>query len=188
MFTVTYCLLVLKQIFFMSDLFNTFHICFQPLTKVFRMVAVKHAYDFPEISWKKTSSRIKTVMRNQYYSAALPKIYGPGNQEFSEVLCRHCTPSTQVFCSVASSKSCTQRKAQRSHTFCCSAGGVVFITVPGLWLCCISTLFVLATFLISLTCVLVRKIFWKKASSCFLTPVLMAGGGSVSEGALADFD
>lgn len=116
MFTVSNCLLVLRQIFFMPDLFNNFLIYLQPLTKVFEVVAVKHVYDFSEFSRKETSSRIKTVMRNQYYSAGLLKIYEPGNQEFSEVLCRHCTHLTHMFCPVASSKSWTGSKAQRSRS------------------------------------------------------------------------
>lgn len=128
-----------------------------------------------EFRRKKTSSRIKTAMRNQYYSARLLKIYGPGNQEFSEVLCKHCTPSTRMSCPVASSKRWMGNKAGRS----CSAVLQAFITGPGLCLCCVSTSSRFISFPVSLICVCGQK-YLEKNSFCFLTLVLKHGRWQLS--------
>lgn len=187
MFTVSNGLLVLQQILSVSDLFNIFLVYLQPLTKVFGVVAVKHAYDFSEFSRKKTSSRIETLMRNQYNSAGHPKIDGPGNREFSEELCRHRTPLTHVFCRVASSKTWMGSKARRSCSVLQVAWRSSLCQVFG---CVVSALHhVSFTFPVSPTCVRSRKCFEIKLASAFLLSSLsMAGGGSVSEGALADFE
>lgn len=171
----------------MPNLFNSFLIYLQCLTKVFGVVAVKHAYDFSMFSRKKTS-RMKTVMKNQYYSAGLPKIYGPGNQEFSEVLCRRCTPSMHALCPVASSKSWMGSKARRSRTLVLQAVGCS--SLHQVFGCAVSALHhVLFTFPVSPTCVCGGKSFEKKlASSFLLLSLIMADGSSVSEHALADFD
>lgn len=108
----------------------------------------------------------------------LLKIYGPGNQEFSEVLCNHCTPSTHVLCPVDSSKSWMGNKARRS--FCCAAGMKVSITGPGLCLCCVSTSSRFISFPVSPICMCGQKYLGKKNSFCFLTLVLKHGRWQLS--------
>lgn len=117
-------------------------------------------------------------MRNQYYSAGLLKIYGPENQEFSEVLCRHCNPSTHVFCPVASSKSWMGNKAERScsvvlqawrHSsqgqgFVCVVPALHHVSFPS----CLSYLCMWS------------EIFGKKNSFCFLTLVPKHGRRQLS--------
>jgi len=69
-------------------------------------------------------------MQNQCYSARLLKIYGPGLQEFSEMLCRHCTASTRVLpCSFLKELG---GKLSLKVKFSSSAGSVTFFIAPGL--------------------------------------------------------
>lgn len=140
-----------------------------------------------EFRRKKTSSEIKTAMRNQYYSVGLLKIYGPGNQEFSEVLCKHCTPSTHMSCPVASSKRWMGNKARRSYSALLqawrhSSQGQGFV-------CVVSALHHVSFLSLSLLPVCVVRNIWKRIASAFwLLSFSMADGSSVQERALADFD
>lgn len=117
-------------------------------------------------------------MRNQYCSAGLLKIYGPGNQEFSEVLCKRCTPSTHMSCPVASSKSWMGNKAGRScsavlQAWRHSSQGQGFV-------CIVSALHHISFLSLSLLPVCVVRNIWKKNSFCFLTLVLKHGRWQLS--------
>lgn len=189
MFTVTYCLLVLKQIFFFGLIFSThFTFAFNLSQRSLEWLQLNMLMIFQSSVERKQVAELKqwweiniTVLDSQRYM-------DQGIKNSLRCCADTALPRHKRFVLYPLQRAAHKEKP-KGHTHSVVLQAVWCSSPFQVFGCVVSALcHVLATFFISLTCVLVRKIFWKKASSCFLTPVLMAGGGSVSEGALADFD
>lgn len=137
------------------------------------------------------------VLRNQYYSAekSILQCWTPEDLRTQEsgILWGAVQTLHSLDAHILPSSFLKELDGKQSPKviFRCSAGGAVFITAPGLCLCCVSTSSCFIYFpCVSYLCVW-WEIFWEKkkiASAFLLLSLTMADGSSVSERSLPDFD